>query len=220
MRKYIRWMALLAACLFTLTACGEKKPAASVSSADAASSSLPVQQKPDTSEKPPESTARSMSDARRLLAEDIDTDAYMILDGGTKLEVEGDNYYVFIIANRADNKVVGQLAVNKKTGDKYNYEGEGTLGDYSEFSLYNPETDATYDWEGVFQDGERTIELLPIDDNSFEYILGDLTGVARIEGSTARDLENDVTFSWDEDGGLVLLGGAEGNFAPAPAGEE
>ncbi|MGM9611880.1 MAG: hypothetical protein ACI3XZ_00100 [Butyricicoccus sp.] len=220
MRKYIPWMALLAAaCLFTLTACGEKKPAVS-SVEEPASSSLPVQQKPEeTEEKTPESTALSMSDARRLLAEDIDTDDYMILDGGTKLEVEGDSYYLFIIANRTDNKVVGQLAVNKKTGDKYNYEGEGTLGDYSEFSLYNPETDAVYDWEGIFVEGERTLELLPIDENSFEYILGDLTGVARIEGSTAQDLENNVTFSWDEDGGLVLLGDAEGNFAPAPAEE-
>ena len=218
MRKYIPWMALLAAaCLFALTACGEKKPA--VSSVEPASSSLPVQQKPDTSEKPAESAALSMSDARRLLAEDIDTDDYMILDGGTKLEVEGDSYYLFIIASRADNKVVGQLAVNKNTGEKYNYEGEGTLGDYSEFSLYNPETDAVHDWEGVFQDGERTLELLPIDENSFEYILGDLTGVARIEGSTAKDLENNVTFSWDEDGGLILLGDAEGSFAPAPAEE-
>lgn len=211
MKKYIPMMALAAACLMALAACGDKKPAAS--SEGPASSSLPVQQ-PDTSAGVPVSEALSMSDARRLLAEDIDTEAYMILDGGTKLEVEGQSYYVFIVANREDNRVVGQLAVNKETGEKYNYEGEGILGDYSEFSLYDPKTDAAFDWEGVFTDGERTIELLPIDGRSFEYVLGDRTGVARIDGGTAKDEENDVTFSWDEDGKLVLLGGVEGAFTP------
>ena len=216
MKKYIPMMALAAACLMALAACGGKKPAAS--SEGPASSSLPGQQ-PDTSAGVPVSEALSMSDARRLLAESIDTEAYMILDGGTKLEVEGQSYYVFIVANREDNRVVGQLAVNKETGEKYNYEGEGILGDYSEFSLYDPKTDAAFDWEGVFTDGERTIELLPIDGRSCEYVLGDRTGVARIDGGTAKDEENDVTFSWDEDGKLVLLGGVEGAFTPEEGAE-
>ena len=65
MKKYIPMMALAAACLMALAACGSKKPAAS--SEGPASSSLPVQQ-PDTSAGVPVSEALSMSDARRLLA--------------------------------------------------------------------------------------------------------------------------------------------------------
>lgn len=213
MRKYIPMMALLTACLFLFTACGEKKPKAPVSSGKD-SVSAPVQQ-PDTSEEPPESAVLSMSDARRLLGEDIDTEDYMILDGGTKAKVNDRDYYVFIVADREDNKVVGQLAVDQETGEKFNYEGEGKLGAYSEFSLYDPEVDAEFDWEGVYTDGERTVELLPMDDNSFEYMIGDVTGVAKINVAKAEDAENGITFSWDEGGNLVLVGAVVGTFAPA-----
>ncbi len=119
------------------------------------------------------------------------------------------------MTTREDNKVVGQLAVDQETGEKFNYEGEGKLGAYSEFSLYDPEVDAEFDWEGVYTDGERTVELLPMDDNSFEYMIGDVTGVAKINVAKAEDAENGITFSWDEGGNLVLVGAVVGTFAPA-----
>lgn len=203
---------LLAACLLLLTACGPDKSPAASSGGEAASSLEPSPQTPPDAS---HGSGLTVSDARRLLAEDIDTDAYLILDGGTKLEVKGENYYVFIVANRDDNKVVGRLAVNQATGDKYNYEGEGMLGDYSEFSLYDPETDAVFDWDGVFSDGSRTIELLPADGNSFEYTIGEKTGVARVTGATAADEENELYFAWNADGALVLSGAEEGVFTPA-----
>lgn len=216
MRKYIPITALFTACLFLFTACGEKKePVSSVEQPASSSVSEPVHKPDPTPEKPPESAALSVSDSRRLLAEDIDTDSYMILDGNTKLEVGGESYYVFIVADRSDNKVVGQLAVNKKTGEKFNYEGQGVLSAYSEFSLYNAEVEADYNWEGTYTDGERTVELLPMDDSSFEYTIGDVTGAAQINVGKARDAENDITFSWDEGGNLVLIGAVVGTFAPA-----
>lgn len=160
-----------------------------------------------------------MSDARRLLAEGIDTEAYMILDGGTKLEVEGQSYYVFIVANREDNRVVGQLAVNKETGEKYNYEGEGILGDYSEFRSMTRKPTRPLTGKASLQTANARLSCCRFDGRSFEYVLGDRTGVARIDGGTAKDEENDVTFSWDEDGKLVLLGGVEGAFTPEEGAE-
>lgn len=222
MRKAFLLMALT--CLLACAACEKKQPASAGSSSQTVepqSSAVvqqpekPVEQK-DPAKTPTESEL-SMSDARRLLAETIDTEKYLLLDAKTNLEVDGHRYYVFIVADRADSKAVGQVAVDKATGEKYNYEGEGHLGAYSDFSLYDPVVDAVYDWEGVFTDGSRTLELLPMDAGSFEYLLDERDGVARIEGGKAKDAENDIAFAWNEDGSLTLSGAAEGVFSPAGA---
>lgn len=46
-------------------------------------------------------------------------------------------------------------------------------------------------------------------------MLGDVTGVAKINVAKAEDAENGITFSWDEGGNLVLVGAVVGTFAPA-----
>lgn len=211
MRRHVRLLLLTAACLLALTACDKAKPPTPSAGSDAPAASGSTQPPAD----PPATPADlSKAEARRLLAEDIDTAAYMILDASTKTTVDGEDYYVFIVASREDNKPVGQVAVRLDTGEKFNYEGEGVLSDYAEFSLFDPEAAAAYSWEGQFSDGSRTLELLPMDETSFEYTLGDLTGVAQISGNTAKDAENDVTLSFDDAGALTLTGAAEGKFTP------
>ena len=214
MRIHLRLLLLGAACLLTLAACDRAQPPAASSGSEppAASGSTP----------PPadEPAALSKEDALRLLSEDIDTEAYMILDASTKTTVDGEDYYVFIVANRADNKPVGQIAVGAQTGEKYNYEGEGVLGAYADFSLYDPASTSTYAWEGLFSDGSSTLELLPMDDHAFEYTIttlsGDtLSGVAYITGNTANDEQNGQTFTFDVHGDLTLAGKAEGVFSAA-----
>lgn len=205
---------VFAASLLAFAGCAKDKPSASsVVSSAVSSAPAPEKKQPE----PPVSQDVTMSDARNLLAETIDTDTYMLLDAKTNLEIAGEGYYVFIVANRADNKAVGQVAVSKKTGEKYNYEGGNHLGDYSEFSLYDPETDAVYDWEGTFTDGVQQLELIPIDDNSFEYSIGELRGTAKVQAGTAEDTNNHITFVWDKDaeGALTLSGAVEGIFSPA-----
>lgn len=212
MRKLICWTILAALCLLALGGCDKKGDTSDAG----ASSSLPVSEPgPAQSDAPvSESPDLSVSDARGLLAETIDTDTYMILDGSTKAEIDGEGYYVFLVAAKADNKPVGQVAVNKRTGEKFNYEGENKLSSYEDFQLYDPAVDAVVDWEGVFTDGERTLELIPMDERSFEYMLDDLVGVARGTGNTAEDEENGVTFTY-EDGVITLSGAAEGAFTRA-----
>ncbi len=207
----------LAVSLLAFAGCAKQKAPASssVAASSTGSSSLPEPEKKPP--EPPVSQDVTMSDARNLLAETIDTDTYMLLDAKTNLEIAGEGYYVFIVANREDNKAVGQVAVSKKTGEKYNYEGGNHLGDYSEFSLYDPETDAVYDWEGSFTDGTQQLELVPIDDNSFEYSIGEIRGTAKIQAAAAEDTTNNITFTWDKDaeGALTLSGAVEGIFSPA-----
>ena len=213
MRKSIAWIALAAICLFALGGCEKGKGYAASSDVEPVSSSLPVSDvQPDaSSEVVTESPDMSVSDARNLLAETIDTDTYMILDGSTKVEVDGEGYYVFLVAQKSDNTAVGQVAVNKRTGEKFNYAGENKLTDYSDFQLYDPATDAIVDWEGTFSDGTRTLELIPMDERSFEYMLDDQNGVARGMGNTATDEENNITFTY-ADGASTLSGAAEGVF--------
>lgn len=216
MTSHIRLLLLTAACLLALTACEKTKPpSVSVLDPPAASGSAPETQ-PDGSSQPQEPEKLTKTEARRLLAEDIDTAEYMILDASTKTTVNGEDYHVFIVAGRADNKPVGQVAVSTKTGEKYNYTGEGTLGAYAEFSLYDTQAGIVYNWEGFFSDGSSTIELLPMDDSAFEYHIGeDMTGIAYIDGNTAEDEVNGQTFTFDAEGNLTLAGKAEGIFSPA-----
>ena len=209
MKRYVRLLALATTCFLVLTACDKAKPPASSSAIDppAASSADPL---------PPEPAASKLSkkDALHLLAEEIDTEEYMILDASTKTTVDGEDYYVFIVANRLDNKPAGQVAVSAQSGKKYNYEGEGVLGAYADFSLYNPADDRTYSWEGLFSDGTRSLELLPMDNTSFEYATAELVGVAHISDNTAVDEINKVTLTFDENGDLTLSGSIEGVFSP------
>lgn len=221
MKKTMLSALLAFICLIGLTACS-KKPADNTSETGSESlvqSSAQPEQSVIPETKPEENTGDkdisdelSVSDARRIVAEDIDTENYMILDGNTRLEIDGKGYYVFIVANKTDNTPVGQIAVDRKTGDKYNYKGEHTLEDYSEFKLYNPSTDMQAEWEGIFTDGTRSLELLPMDDKSFEYILDDESGVANATGNTAKDVARDVTFTYGEDGSITISGEITGVF--------
>ncbi len=215
MRKSMLGIILAAMCLLVCAGC-ESGQAAS-SQAGASVSDLPVPadaSSASSSSAASQSTAKrasmSASDARGLLSETIDTDTYDITEG----QANGE-YYVFTVTNKADGAAVGQVAVNQYTGEKHTYQEDGTLGDYSGFALYDPAVDAVASWEGIFSDGTRTLELLPMDDRSFEYALDDLTGVARGTGNTATDEENGLVFTYEADGTITLSGAAEGVFSPA-----
>lgn len=191
-------------------------PAASSGAASSASgpadASTPAP-KPDSKPSKPAPDADpelTIGEARALLAEHIDTQTYMILEGDAHLKVDGKEYFLFIVADKATNKAIGQVAVDKTTGARYNYEGEGVLGDYSDFALYSVDNDRECDWNGEFTDGERTLLLMQGDPSSFEYELGDTAGVARISGTTAADGE--LTFTYGEDGTITLSGSDEGVF--------
>lgn len=212
MRKSICGALLAAFCLLCCAGCEKNGADASSSLAPGASSSLPVSDVTPTQPAQSADDDLSVSEARALLAETIDTGTYLILDGNTKVEVDGEGYYVFLVATKADNKAVGQVAVNKRTGEKFNYQGEGQLTDYADFQLYDPAVDAVAEWEGVFTDGTRTLELIPMDERSFEYMLDDMNGVARGTGNTAEDEENGFTFTYGADGTITLSGAAEGVF--------
>lgn len=216
----MRLFLIAAVCMMVLSACN--KPQLPDSSDE-----IPAQSAGSASsvvDPEPESAPLTKTEAQALLAEDIDTGTYMILDTATKVTVDGEEYYVFIVANNADAKVAGQIAVSTKTGEKFTYKGEykgkEQLSAYTEFALYDPNADRTISWEGIFttDDGSRTLELLPMDDNSFEYMLDDTSGIAQVKGNTATDTENGITFTYGDDNSIELKDGtAQFIFQPAAA---
>ena len=224
MKKNIVSALLAFTCVFSMTACNNTKPEQNTSTSETksetsvesqVSSAMPEPVEPENNQDTTViSDELSVSDARRIVAETIDTDTYLILDGKTNLEINSNKYHTFIIANKSDNKAVGQIAVDCKTGEKFNYKGENTIEDYSNFKLYDPQVDMNADWEGIFTDGTRTLELLPMDDKSFEYMIddGEDGGIAQVTGNTAKDISRDITFTYGEDGSITISGEITGVF--------
>lgn len=225
MKKNIVSTLLAFTCVLSMTACNKTKPDNSSSETEEVKTSVQVQSEVSSQVSEPVepennqdttviSDELSVADARRIVAETIDTDTYLILDGKTNLEIDSNKYHTFIIANKSDNKAVGQIAVDCKTGEKFNYKGENTIEDYSNFKLYDPEVDMEANWEGIFTDGTRTLELLPMDDKSFEYMIddGEDGGTAQATGNTAKDISRDVTFTYGEDGSITISGEITGVF--------
>lgn len=225
MKKNIVSALLTLTCVLSMTACNKTKPDNSSSETEEVKTSVQVQSEVSSQVSEPVepennqdttviSDELSVADARRIVAETIDTDTYLILDGKTNLEIDSNKYHTFIIANKSDNKAVGQIAVDCKTGEKFNYKGENTIEDYSNFKLYDPEVDMEANWEGIFTDGTRTLELLPMDDKSFEYMIddGEDGGTAQATGNTAKDISRDVTFTYGEDGSITISGEITGVF--------
>ncbi len=221
MKKNIVSALLALTCVFSMTACNKTKTDASSSETESKTSiqseigsSTSASTQPENNQDAIVSNELSVSEARDIVAETIDTNTYLILDGKTNLEIDSNKYHTFIIANKSDNKAVGQIAVDCKTGEKFNYKGENTIEDYSNFKLYDPKVDIQASWEGILTDGTRTLELLPMDDKSFEYMIddGEDSGIAQATGNTAKDISRDVTFTYGEDGSITISGEITGVF--------
>ena len=74
----------------------------------------------------------SVYEAQKLAGEQFDSESYAVAPSRETLEceVEGEthSFAVFDVSRRADGGAVGQVAVDRVTGDRYSYHGEGVLG--------------------------------------------------------------------------------------------
>ncbi|MDO4269565.1 MAG: hypothetical protein Q4C72_01455 [Eubacteriales bacterium] len=161
-------------------------------------------------------------EARGLLAEAIDETQYTIDLTDETLSVGKDDaaheYYVFAVGDAA-GEPVGKVAVDRETGEKYNYLGDGVLDEYATFPLYDPAADAACDWEGAYAGPAlMELEILQGDADSFTYLFSDGTvGEAVISGNTAKSADGEINFLFAEDIVTVAGGGLTGNYTPQPA---
>ncbi len=80
----------------------------------------------------------SVYEAQKLAGEQFDSESYAVAPSRETLEceIEGEthSFAVFDVSRRADGGAVGQVAVDRVTGDRYSYPGEGVLGSMTPFS--------------------------------------------------------------------------------------
>lgn len=186
-----------------LTGC-EKQPG------DNGQSVTPPSQTDDANTDTPADTSANLTekDAKSLVDEKLPegyTSKYVSEVQSDQYEA-GRKYKIFDVSD-PDGKKIGAVAIDLISGDRYNYSDDGKLGDYSEFALYDAGTDAIMDWNGVFRNGDLSVELMQGDSNSFEFEFSDDTaGVARIRGNTATYNDGELTFLYRDDGTLTIGG--------------
>lgn len=165
-------------------------------------------------------------DAAARVTESLDQNQYTAELTDIQLQVGGDeksmhDFYVFEVKDTAGGSI-GQVAVDKETGEKYSYQGEGILDDYSSFPLYDPAVDAVCDWAGSYKGPAGiTLDVLQGDESSFEFTFSDeTTGNARISGNTAKSEDGTLNFLFS-DGVITVAGGTvTGNYTLAAAEKE
>lgn len=230
MKKFLICSLISIMCSMMLTACGDSSTYAVVDSQKESNSTdegnVQTNQQTDkkdednkeqnaNNEQDNEETQKSdlsISEAKNLVLQTIDTSKYNVLEKVEDVEIASKKYYIVTVSNINDNSVVGQVAVDCITGEKYSYTDDKKLEDYKKFKLFDPEMDIKFDWEGTFTDGSRVLELLPMDDKSFEYIIDDESGVASIDGNSAKDNERNIVFNYEKDGSITLSGEITGAF--------
>lgn len=87
------------------------------------------------------------------------------------VDLSDQDYYVARVTSDGKELTDYGLAVNTVTGDVMAYDIENnTVCDFSEFPLYNEETDKEYSWFGSFVDdnGTKYVDLAMADSHSFE----------------------------------------------------
>lgn len=197
-----------------------------------------------------------------LLEDTLQNDDLLVMMGQSNLEIDGVQYYVFIVAE-ASGKALGQVAVCKNDGTMYYYEGERTLSDFSKLTdrideveaeaqaqleaeqaaleaeqaaLLEAEQQAEQEldevvhqgWDGEYryEKNEITSQTLKIDhtvgNDLFTYVLDDAAGLAMITqtfddnvvSTYAVSMDNKTTFTYQEDGSIVVAGTVNGTFVP------
>lgn len=229
-----RTIALCALCALLLSGCAGQDGSAAPSQQDTGAAALQTQaltqageagllddgQKDDM----PADGLLTEQDAAALVAERLRGEGYTVALTDIRLETgqTDDNnlreYFVFEVKD-AQGASVGQVAVDKQTGEKYNYLGAGTLDDYDTFPLYDPETEEMYDWAGAYTGPAAVaLEILQGDESSFAYSFSDgTTGNARVKGNTAKSDDEEISFLFSEDIITVVGGGLTGNYTARAA---
>lgn len=127
--------------------------------------------------------------AEQLVSERLDTTKYSVKKD-SDVTVDDVNYYIFNVFEGETQLTMG-VAVNKVSGELFAYKEDKTIAPYSEFTLNDESNNITVQWDGTFNSEVASLELLPADENSFEFTFKSstgtdtLTGVAQISGNEA-----------------------------------
>ena len=223
-----RWIALAAAGTLCLSGCGAGKETAEAEANEPAVVSPQVQAL-ERAEQAGMLKSERLDDEEvlALVLEPLDETQYTAEVTDARLEVagaDGDNAHPFcaVEVRDADGAAVGQIAVDRVTGEKYTYLGDGVLEDYASFPLYDAAAEQHDRWEGSYcTPAGRTVELTGQTETSFDFLFYNGTaGRAVYSEHTAKSEDGEINFLLS-DGVLTVAGGElTGNYKAVPAESE
>lgn len=122
-------------------------------------------------------------------------------------------YYVFVISDTT-GRTVGKVAVDRETGEKYNYLGDGVLDDYATFPLYDAEAEQHKGWPGSYvSPAGVTLTITQEEETGIVYCFSDGTeGTAAVNGETAKSADEQMNFLLADGIVTVAGGGLTGNY--------
>lgn len=167
-----------------------------------------------------EDTAVGLSEQEALqqVAGGIDETEYTVEATEETLSVGADaasarEYYVFVVSD-STGRIVGKVAVDRETGEKYSYLGDGVLDDYSTFPLYDAEAEQHKGWPGSYvSSAGRTLTITQEQESEIVYCFSDGTqGTAAVNGETAKSADEQMNFLLADGIVTVAGGGLTGNY--------
>ena len=181
---------LLMAVAFVFTACGKGASKEDKAASEAASG--------ETAENKDE------DDDDEIVFEEIDQDtADKILeeklrDAGCRAifseyaDVNDEHCFLYSVVNKDEEELTQMLAVNAVSGEVLVYDAdEDRLLPYDRFEFYVDDGSAPASWDGKYYLAPRTVELMPADDNSFEFtITKDEADAPQLEGVAGVSSDN------------------------------
>ena len=160
----------------------------------------------------------SEEEALKRVSDTIDTTSYRVEQTGETLSVGGEEgqaheYLVFAVS-RDTGEAVGRIAIDRTTGEKYNYLGDGVLEDYTTFPLYDAQAEERLGWPGVYVSAANfSLTISQEEDGAFLYAFSDGTeGTAAVTGDTAKSADGEINFLLADHIITVAGGGLTGNY--------
>ena len=166
----------------------------------------------------------SVYEAQKLAGEQFDSESYAVAPSRETLEceIEGEthSFAVFDVSRRADGGAVGQVAVDRVTGDRYSYPGEGVLGEYD--ALLSEPEDTETDWAGCYAASSgASVTLEQTGEGPFTFTFSDgVTGTASADRDSAASEDGETRFLLHEDVLTVIGSGETGNYTLVEPPEE
>lgn len=135
--------------------------------------------------------------------------------------LEGHPYFIFEVRNR-EGDFLGEIAVDRVTGDKYHYLGEEQFNSFETFLLSDTDEEPQIQWSGEYtKTNHLSLYVIQNDTDQFVYHFSDGTeGTAYLSDNTAKsESEENTIFFLRSDEILTVIGkGVSGNYTlQAPA---
>ncbi len=158
----------------------------------------------------------SVYEAQKRAGEQFDSESYAVAPSDEKLEceIEGETheFAVFDVSRRADGGAVGQVAVDRVTGERYSYPGEGVLEDYD--ALLAAQENSGTVWSGSYAAASgASVTLEQTGEDTFTFTFSDgVTGTASADRDSAASEDGETRFLLHENVLTVIGSGETGNY--------